>query len=111
MKEREARELLTELFERHSVPSIPVKFHLAPMTTKGEDIPRLKEIGLGHLASAVTVVTKGEFHVDPVTRERWIVFYGAPSPRNVRHEFRHYLDHLGVEYIRKSPTKPTEAEG
>lgn len=101
MKEREARKLLAELFERHSVPSIPVKFHLTPMTTKGEDIPKLKEIGLGHLAAAVTVVTKGEFKVDLMTRERWIEFHGLPSATMVRHEFRHYLDLLGVEYIRR----------
>ena len=101
MKEKEARELLKELFERHSVPAVPVKFHSTPKTTKGEDIPKLKEIGLGHLASAVTVVTKGEFTVDLMTRERWIEFYGLPSPTDVRHEFKHYLDLLGVEYIRK----------
>ncbi len=102
MEEKEARVLLEELFERHSVPMIPVKFHPTPMTTKGEDIPKLKEIGLGHLAAAVTVITKGEFKLDPVTRERWIEFYGLPSPSDVRHEFKHYLELLGVEYIRKS---------
>jgi len=101
MKEKEARELLKELFERHCISSIPVKFHPTPMITKGEDIPELKEAGLGHLAAAVTVITKGEFKVDPVTGERWFEFYGRPSPNDVRHEFRHYLDHLGVEYIRK----------
>uniref|UniRef100_A0A6M3M472 Uncharacterized protein n=1 Tax=viral metagenome TaxID=1070528 RepID=A0A6M3M472_9ZZZZ len=101
MKEREAREMLKELFERHSVPTIPVKFHPKSMVTKGEDIPKLKEIGLGHLAAAVTVITRGEFNVNPVTRERWIEFYGLPSPTDVRHEFRHYLDLLGVEYIKK----------
>jgi len=101
MKEKEARELLNELFERHSVPTIPIIFHPTPMITKGEDISKLKEIGLGHLTSAVTVITKGEFHVNPVTRERWIVFYGLPSPTDVKHEFKHYLDLLGVEYIRK----------
>lgn len=101
MKEKEARELLKELFERHAVSPIPVIFHLKPMITKGEDIPKLKEIGLGHLAAAVTVVTKGEFKVNPMTGERWFEFHGLPSPRDVRHEFRHYLDHLDVEYIRK----------
>ena len=111
MKEREARELLKELYERHSVLSIPIKFHPTPMITKGEDIPKLKEVGLGHLAAAVTVITKGEFKVNPVTRERWIEFYGLPSPSDVRHEFKHYLELLGVEYIRKSSTQPKEAEG
>jgi hypothetical protein len=102
MKESEARELLKELFERHSVPAIPVKFHLTPMITKGEDLTELRDAGLSHLAAAVTVITKGEFKVNPVTRERWIEFYGLPSPTDVRHEFKHYLDLLGVEYIRKS---------
>lgn len=110
MKEKEAREMMIEMFERHSVPVIPVKFHSTPMVTKGEDIPKLKEIGLGHLAAAVTVITKGEFKVNPVTRERWIEFYGLPSPTDVRHEFRHYLDLLDVGYIRKSPTQPKEAD-
>ena len=117
MKEKKARALLEELFERHSVPAIPVKFHPTPKTTKGKDIgtdeiiisdlgdrrrvPKLEDIGLGHFAAAVTIVTKGEFKVNLVTRERWIEFYGAPSPTDVRHEFKHYLELLGVEYIRK----------
>ena len=103
MKEREARELLKELFERHSVPVIPVKFHPAPMITKGEDLTKLRDAGLSHLAAAVTVITKGEFKINPVTRERWIEFYGRPSDHDVRHEFKHYLEHLGVKYIRRSP--------
>jgi len=106
MKEKEARELLAELFERHSVPSIPVKFHPTPMITKGENLTKLRDAGLGHLAAAVTLVTKGEFKVNPVTRERWIEFHGAPSPSDVRHEFKHYLELLDIEYIRKSKSKP-----
>ncbi len=116
MKEREARELLKDLFERHSVPAIPVKFYPKPITTTTtkEDISkRLEDVGLGHMADAVTVrhTIYGAFIVNPVTRERWIEFYGLPSPRMVRHEFRHYLELLGVDYIRKSPTTPKEAEG
>lgn len=102
MRKNKVKEMLKELFERHSVPVISVKFHPNPMITKGEDIPKLKEIGLDHLAVAVTVITRGEFKVDPMTRKRWIEFYGLPSPTDVRHEFRHYLDHLGLKYIRKS---------
>ncbi len=112
MNESEARELLTELFERHSVPSIPVKFFSKPVTIKEDVSARLEDVGLGQFADAVSVShsIKGAFNVNQVTHERWIEFYGLPSPRLVRHEFKHYLDHLGVEYIRKSPTQPKEAE-
>lgn len=105
MNEKDAREMLKELCERHSVSLIPVKFHPIPMITKGEDIAKLKEIGLGHLASAVTLITKGEFKVNPLTHERWIEFYGSPTETHVRHEFKHYLEYLGIEYIRKRPKK------
>lgn len=113
MEEREARELLKELFERHSVPSIPVKFFPKPITTKLDLSKRLEDAGLSQFADTVTAKTiiYGSFNIDPVTRERWIEFYGLPSPSNVRHEFRHYLELLGVEYIRKSPTPRKEVEG
>ena len=113
MKEREARELLTELFERHSVPSIPVKFFPKPITTKLDLSKKLEDAGLSQFADTVTAknVIYGAFMINTVTRERWIEFYGLPSSTDVRHEFRHYLDLLGVGYIKKSPTKPKEAEG
>ena len=101
MQEKEAREMLKELFERHSVPSIPIKFHPNPMTKKGEDLTKLRDAGLGHLADAVTVITKGEFKINPMTHERWIEFYGLPTETHVRHEFKHYLEHLGIKYIKK----------
>ena len=103
MKEKEARELLKELFERHAVSPIPIIFYPKPITTEEDVSEKLVEAGLGQLAYAVTVksITKGAFKTNTVTGERWFEFYGRPSPRDVRHEFRHYLDHLDVEYIRK----------
>ncbi|GAH27006.1 unnamed protein product [marine sediment metagenome] len=105
MKEREARELLKELFERHNVPAIPAKFQPKPITTKNQVTTPL--------GGTLTFMEKmyGTFNVKPVTGECWIEFYGLPSPNTVRHEFRHYLEYLGVKYIRKSPTKPKDAEG
>ncbi|GAH38110.1 unnamed protein product [marine sediment metagenome] len=93
MKEKEARELLKELFERHNVPWIPTLFHPKPITTK-ENI-------VTDLGGALTVknIIMGTFHV--MTDICWFEFYGLPSATTVRHEFRHYLEHLGVEYIRK----------
>ncbi len=103
MKEKEAREMLKELFERHSVPSTLVKFYPKPITTKKDVSKKLEDIGLSHLAKAVTVTEKtyGALKINMETRERWIEFYGLPSPSEVRHEFKHYLELLGVEYIRK----------
>ncbi len=113
MKERNATELLKELFERHSVPAIPIKFFPKPVTIKEDVSARLEAAGLGQFADAVSVshIIHGAFIINPVTRERWIEFYGLPSPRIVRHEFKHYLEILDIEYIRKSPTKKKEAEG
>ncbi|GAH77187.1 unnamed protein product [marine sediment metagenome] len=113
MKEKDVREMMTELFERHSVPSIPVKFFSKPITTKLDISKKLEDAGLSQFADTVTATTTtyGAFMINSVTRERWIEFYGLPSPTDVRHEFKHYLDHLGVKYIRKSPTKSKEAEG
>ena len=104
MKEIEARELLKELFERHCVPSIPVIFHPKPITTKEDISTKLEDAGLSHLADAVTVktITKGAFKTNIMTGERWIEFYGLPADHDVRHEFKHYLEHLGIAYIRKS---------
>ncbi len=112
MKERETRELLKDLFERHSVPAIPIKFYPKPITAIEDISKRLDDMGLGHMADAVTVrhTIYGAFMINSVTRERWIEFYGLPSPRMVRHEFKHYLELLDVEYIRKSPTRKKEAE-
>jgi len=95
--------MLKELFERHCVSPIPVIFHSRPITTEEDVSQKLEDAGLSHMADAVTVkeTTKGAFKTNTVTGERWFEFYGRPSPRDVRHEFRHYLDHLGVEYIRK----------
>ncbi len=103
MNEKDAREMLEELFLRHSVPSIPVNFLPKPITTKVDIRQKLKEVGLSHLASATTVteITKGALKINDVTRERWIEFYGLPSPEIVRHEFKHYLELLGLEYIKK----------
>ncbi len=113
MKEREAKELLTELFERHNVPSIPVKFFPKPITIKEDVSARLEAAGLGQFADTVSVshTIKGVFNVNPVTHEHWIEFYGLPSPDIVRHAFKNYLEHLGVKYIRKSPTPLKEVEG
>ncbi len=113
MKEKEASALLQQLFVRHCVPEIPVIFHPKPITTKMDISKRLEDAGLGHMADSVTATETiyGAFMTNPMTGERGIAFYGRPSPSNVRHEFKHYLDHLGVEYIRKSPTQPKEAEG
>lgn len=105
MKEIEARELLEELFERHSVSSIPAKFYPKPIITKNRFTMSL--------GGTLTCMEKmyGTFNVKPVTGECWIEFYGLPSPNTVRHEFRHYLEYLAVKYIRKSPTRSKEAEG
>ena len=107
MNVKESQLLLKELFERHSVPSISVKFFPKPITEKLDVLEKLKSIGLSHLADATTVTetTKGALKINDVTRERWIEFYGLPSPVIVRHEFKHYLELLGVEYIRKRPQK------
>lgn len=108
MKEREARELLNELFERHNVPAITAKFFPKPRTTK-------KQITTD-LGGSLTVMEKtyatfnSKQNLDDMTWEHWIEFYGLPSANTVRHEFRHYLAHLGVEYIRKSTTPPKDAE-
>jgi len=107
MKEKEAREMIRELFQRHSVPSIPIKFHPKPITTKKDISKKLEDIGLSHLEDSVTVTEKtyGALKINTVTRERWFEFYGAPSPTDVRHEFKHYLEILGLEYIRKRPVR------
>ncbi len=113
MKERGARELLKELFERHSISSIPVKFFPKPITTKLDISKKLEDAGLSQFADTVTVTEKtyGALKINSVTRERWIEFYGLPSPSNVRHEFRHYLDLLGAGYVRKKPIQSREVEG
>lgn len=100
MKVSKARELLKELFERHNVPWIPVLFHPKPITTTKEHITT-------PLGNTMTFFEKlhGTFNVHPMMGECWIEFYGLPSANTVRHEFRHYLNYLDVEYIRKSPTK------
>ena len=103
MKEKEARELLKELFERHAVSPIPTIFYPRPKTTEEDVSKKLEDAGLSHMADAVTVkeITKGAFKVNMMTGERWFEFYGHSSPTEVRHEFKHYLELLGVEYIRK----------
>lgn len=110
MKEREARKLLTELFERHCVPSIPIIFHPRPITTEKDISAKLEEAGLSHLADAVTVKTtiRGAFKTNMMTKERSIEFYGLPTDHTVRHEFKHYLNHLGIAYVRKTPTQSPE---
>lgn len=105
MKKAQARELMDELFERHGVSPIPVKFHPKPKTEKKDISKKLEDAGLSQFADAVTVTetTYGAFIINRVTRERWFEFYGLPSASNVRHEFKHYIDFLGVKYIRKRP--------
>jgi len=95
MKEKEARELLKELFERHAVSPIPITFYPKPITTKEEHLTRLGG------ALTVRTTTKGSFNVNLRTGDCWFEFHGLPSPRDVRHEFRHYLDYLDKKYIRK----------
>ena len=95
MKEKEAREMLKELFERHNAPSIPIKFYPKPIITKEK---LTTDLG-GELTETTT--TKGTFNINLATGECWFEFYGLPSPGDVRHEFRHYLASLGVEYVRK----------
>ncbi len=98
MKEKEARELLKELFERHDVLPISVDFHPNVLTTQKETI-------VTPLGGVLTHIVKiyGLFRVKKVRHgcECWIEFYGLPSATTVRHEFKHYLEFLGVEYIRK----------
>jgi len=105
MKEKQTRELIDELFERHSVPSIPVKFFPKPITTKLDISKKLEDAGLSQFADTVTATEKtfGALIINTVTRERWFEFYGAPSSTDVRHEFKHYLELLGLDYIRKRP--------
>lgn len=102
MKETQARELLTALFERHAVSPIPITFYPKPITTEEDVSKKLEDIGLSHMAAAVTVrtVIKGAFKTNTMTGERWIEFYGLPSDHDVRHEFKNYLELLGVKYIR-----------
>ncbi len=95
MNEIETRELLNELFERHGVPVIKVIFYPKPRTVK------LVDLKMSEGSSTVKRVTKGTFTV--LYDMRWIEFYGLPSPTDVRHEFRHYLEELGVEYVRRRP--------
>jgi len=103
MKEKEDREMIRELFERHSVSSIPVKFYPKPITTKKDVSKKLEDIGLSHMINSVTVTEKtyGTLKINTITRERWFEFHGLPSPTDVRHEFKHYLELLGLKYIRK----------
>ena len=100
MKEKEAREMLKELFERHNVPSIPINFDPKPITTKKQVITKLG----GTLTYTVKMHASFNIkvNVDPtVADELWFEFYGLPSPTTIRHEFKHYLNYLGVKYIRK----------
>ena len=101
MKEGEARKLLNELFERHNVPWIATIFYPKPITKK---LAYLTKLGV---SITVKTVTKGTFNT--MRDECWIEFYGIPSPTDVRHEFRHYLEHLGVEYVRRKLRKPGAA--
>ncbi|GAG18528.1 unnamed protein product [marine sediment metagenome] len=96
MKEGEARKLLNELFERHNVPWIATIFYPKPITNKLAHLTMLE--------GSITVkkITKGTFN-SLHSGECWIEFYGLPSPTDVRHEFRHYLEELGVEYVRRKP--------
>lgn len=109
MKEREAREMMNELFERHNVPPISLKFYPKPRTTK-----RHMTTALGGRI-AFMEKTYATFNakqiMDDLTWECWIEFYGRPTANTVRHEFKHYLEYLGKKYIRKSPTKKKKAEG
>lgn len=105
MRETQARELLTALFERHAVSPIPITFYPKPITKEEDVSEKLEEAGLGQFKDSVTVrtITKSAFKANTMTGERWIEFYGLPSDHDVRREFKHYLELLGVKYIRRSP--------
>lgn len=102
MKVNEAKELLQQLFDRHSVPVIPAIFKPRPITKEEDVSEKLEEAGLGQFKDSVTVrtITKSAFKANIMTGERWIEFYGLPSDHDVRREFKKYLASLGVEYIR-----------
>ena len=99
MKEKQARELMDELFERHNLHPIPLIFYPKPITTKSEIITPMGS-KLTHKQ-----IIYGFFRVKMVRDEPqvWIEFWGLPSENTVRHEFKHYLDWLGQKYIRKRP--------
>lgn len=108
MKEREAREMIKELFERHNVSPIPAKFYPKRRTTK-EDITTDSGVKF-----TKTTTMYGTFNMKITMDEilLWIEFYGSPLPRMIRHEFRHYLeDYLGKKYIRETPSQPKKGEG
>jgi len=104
MNEKDTREMLKELYDRHKVPMIESIFYLKPISKTREIIT---DFG-GQITN--TIITKASFNENMVTGECWFEFYGLPSEKNVRHEFKHYLDHLGIKYIRKRLGK-REAEG
>ncbi len=108
MKEKEARKILKELFERHCVPSIPIIFHPNPITTKKDISAKLEAAGLSNMADIVTVktITRGVFKTNIMTSERSIEFYGLPTEHTIRHEFKHYLDHLDVAYVNYQRLRP-----
>jgi hypothetical protein len=95
MNQEEVLKLIEELSRRHGVPKPKVEFRPTPLTHKEKKKTRFGTLTIRH-------IMKGAFIENPMTGEVWIEFYGSPTKHIVIHEFKHYLDHLGVSYIKKS---------
>jgi hypothetical protein len=89
----EAKRLVEELSARHCVTAPKLIFKPKPLTTK--EVTKTKWGKLVRVS-----VMKGAFVLNEGTGEYWIEFYGSPTRQIVIHEFKHYLEHLGIKYRR-----------
>jgi len=121
LEKEEVLRYVEELSKRHNVPMPKVKFLPPPSITakimKDREFVFRKTVATELICKPpdykpktggkITIIERcqGSFMVNEKTGECWIEFYGKPTKTVVNHEFKHYLEHLGVKYKRKKPER------